>query len=278
MPLVRKGGIIPSSSDEDMASPGTTAMSEDVEEESVSSPQSSPLSEPHSDGEFDEADLVTLDEELEREEEGMSSAINTPDPSVTSQTNSTVSTPQDFSVTEDGDLEEEEDNLTRRQRARMYDQPDESLLELPEMESKKRKYTAEEAALRRSEVSRRREVQRKQKMEQIHRQTINKLLKKQASRKTKKEEAEESAEPPPPPPPPSLLRYRWTKEGTTLSIPQGMSVYQGQSTSYPEARAKCCVPGCGKTRQYRIPKTNQPVCSLEHYQHVMAKGSSTLTL
>ncbi|RKP11601.1 hypothetical protein BJ684DRAFT_12697 [Piptocephalis cylindrospora] len=165
-------------------------------------------------------------------------------------------------------------NLTRRQRARMHDQPDETLLELPEMESKKRKYTAEEAALRRSEVSRRREVQRKQKMEQIHRQTINKLLKKQASRKTKQEEAEESADLPLPPPPPSLLRYQWTKEGTTLSIPEGMTLYKGQVSSYPEERAKCEVPGCTKVHRYRIPKTNQPVCSLEHYRALVKPANS----
>ena len=74
--------------------------------------------------------------------------------------------------------------MTKRQRAKYLDEESEDLLELPvgmiyvvsirqqsanyHLESKKRKLTQEEVTLRRTEVLRKREQQRKQKLEDIH--------------------------------------------------------------------------------------------------------------
>ncbi|KAK9476974.1 hypothetical protein V1514DRAFT_260427, partial [Lipomyces japonicus] len=76
--------------------------------------------------------------------------------------------------------------LTDRQRARLLDQVSTDLQELPEDNSRKKVFTADELALRRTETARRRKNLSEKRREEEKRDTINRLLKKQApKRKTK---------------------------------------------------------------------------------------------
>ncbi|KAJ1657519.1 INO80 complex subunit B, partial [Dispira simplex] len=80
--------------------------------------------------------------------------------------------------------------LTKRQRAKLTGGMEEELLELPQ-ESKRRVMTEDEIALKRSENTRRRKFQTMKKLEQEQMDTINRLLKKQASKRSRKDEMDQ---------------------------------------------------------------------------------------
>ncbi|KAJ1659981.1 INO80 complex subunit B, partial [Dispira simplex] len=80
--------------------------------------------------------------------------------------------------------------LTKRQRAKLTGDMEEELLELPQ-ESKRRVMTEDEIALKRSENTRRRKFQTMKKLEQEQMDTINRLLKKQASKRSRKDEMDQ---------------------------------------------------------------------------------------
>ncbi|KAJ1967628.1 INO80 complex subunit B [Dispira parvispora] len=120
---------------------------------------------------------------------------------------------EDEELAEEGDEEEEEEEeefssdeefygtmqpssqpLTKRQRAKLTGGMEEELLELPQ-ESKRRVMTEEEIALKRSENTRRRKFQTMKKLEQEQMDTINRLLKKQASKRSRKDEVEQDQNP-----------------------------------------------------------------------------------
>ncbi|PVZ98398.1 hypothetical protein BB558_004291 [Smittium angustum] len=83
---------------------------------------------------------------------------------------------------EDGELDTVlSQKMTRRQRARLTNNYEEELMELP-TDSKKQEFTKEELALRRSEYSRRRKFQSMQRAEQLKNETISRLLNKQSSK------------------------------------------------------------------------------------------------
>ncbi|KAI9597500.1 hypothetical protein BDF19DRAFT_420895 [Syncephalis fuscata] len=159
-------------------------------------------------------------------------------------------------------------SMTKRQRAKYLEEDQEDLMELP-VETKKRKLTQEEVALRRTEVLRKREQQRKKKLEDIHRETIDKLLKKPSARKNKKGEDDETGadEDLVDLPIPTQIHYVTNNKGATLSLPPGV-VFPGtsQHTSYPVAIPNCTAPGCHAPRKYKHPKQQWLACSLEHYR------------
>ncbi|KAI8053291.1 hypothetical protein BDF22DRAFT_683733 [Syncephalis plumigaleata] len=159
-------------------------------------------------------------------------------------------------------------SMTKRQRAKYLEEEQNDLMELP-VETKKRKLTQEEVALRRTEVLRKREQQRKKKMEDIHRETIDKLLKKPSARKNKKPDEdelvvdEEAADIPLA----THVHYVANDKGATLSLPVGADFPgAGQHTSYPPSTPNCTAPGCGQPRKYKHPQQQWLACSLEHYR------------
>ncbi|KAG2172458.1 hypothetical protein INT44_006631 [Umbelopsis vinacea] len=125
--------------------------------------------------------------------------------------------------------------LTKRQRAKLNDGAEEDYLELPMDSGKKKHLTVEEQALRRSEVARRRKNQSIQRAEKDKADTINRLLKKQASKSKKAIKDDggdgtdsaigENGRPQPRiPEVPTQIRYVSNKAGSSLSIPSTMDL------------------------------------------------------
>ncbi|CAG8687120.1 6530_t:CDS:2, partial [Scutellospora calospora] len=80
--------------------------------------------------------------------------------------------------------------LTKRQRAKLDENYDLDLLQLPMEPMKKKQLTEEEMLLKKSEIARRRKHQSIQRAEQDKMDTINRLLKKQATKKRSKDQDE----------------------------------------------------------------------------------------
>lgn len=164
-------------------------------------------------------------------------------------------------------------NLTKRQKAKYLDEHEEELLELKE-ESRKKHFTAEELALRRSETARRRKHQSQQKAEKDKLETINRLLKKQANKKSradqKMENNEESGEKVSPP---TEIRYILKPNGeASLSFPEEfvhLIDNLKQTANYPAEKQGCMVEGCGLSKKYCHPDTRKISCSWEHYKQLL---------
>jgi hypothetical protein len=155
-------------------------------------------------------------------------------------------------------------NMTRRQRSRYLEGYDEELHQLEQPTKKTKKV---DDGLRQSEVARKREMQRKQRLEQTQKDTIHKLLNKQASRKTRKEEEMEAlAQQVQIEPVPDKFRYRYTVEGTLLSVPEGKHLTPlGNPVPYPPTTKPTCAI-CSAPSKYTCSKSLRAVCSLSHYK------------
>ncbi|KAJ1797671.1 INO80 complex subunit B [Coemansia sp. RSA 2399] len=202
---------------------------------------------------------------------------------------------------EDGGLElPSQANLTRRQRAKLTRDHDEELLELP-VESKRSKFSAEEAALRKSEHARRRKFQSMQRAEQLKNDTINRLLNKQTSKGRNKvsEDAETRAT--------STdnddddegevsdrIRYtqriikddadnsseRSARIECALSLPKGSTLKaaipcvtsKGFAPKYPPPAPACSVQGCAQKKKYSV--NSHAACSLEHWRILNTAAAS----
>ncbi|KAJ8655941.1 hypothetical protein O0I10_008381 [Lichtheimia ornata] len=195
---------------------------------------------------------------------------------------------------EEEEEEEEEDDegddlevvsnrpLTKRQRAKFNNDGPEEFLELPMDSGKKNILTEEEQALRRSEVARRRKNQSIQRAEKDKEDTINRLLKKQASksRKVIKDDANEEKDNRAPKRvmPPDTIKYVNDAKGSVLMIPSAVAIEQvfghpprKSSSSSSSSRSTCQVDGCNASKKYVASKSGKAVCSLEHYKIVEAK-------
>ncbi|KAI7903094.1 PAPA-1-like conserved region-domain-containing protein [Cokeromyces recurvatus] len=166
--------------------------------------------------------------------------------------------------------------MTKRQKAKANQEIAEEYLELPMDTGKKKQLTEEEEQLRKSEVARRRKNQSIQRAEKDKADTINRLLKKQAS-KSKRiiEDPTEDKETPHEKlkrlEDPNRLRYINTSKGSSLSIPNVFTIEQifGHHPSLPlMSTKKCQVEGCSKDRKYTAKKSGKYACSLEHYKIV----------
>ncbi|KAJ8655943.1 hypothetical protein O0I10_008383 [Lichtheimia ornata] len=198
---------------------------------------------------------------------------------------------QEMEEQQEEDEEEEEDDegddlevvsnrpLTKRQRAKFNNDGPEEFLELPMDSGKKNVLTEEEQALRRSEVARRRKNQSIQRAEKDKEDTINRLLKKQASksRKVIKDDANEEKDNRAPKRvmPPDTIKYVNDAKGSVLMIPSVVAIEQvfghpprKSSSSSPSI---CQVDGCNASKRYVASKSGKAVCSLEHYKVVEAK-------
>ncbi|KAI9483546.1 MAG: PAPA-1-like conserved region-domain-containing protein [Benjaminiella poitrasii] len=169
--------------------------------------------------------------------------------------------------------------MTKRQKAKANQETPEEYLELPMDTGKKKQLTQEEEQLRKSEVARRRKNQSIQRAEKDKADTINRLLKKQASKS--KRIIEDTAEDKETPheklkrlEDPNRLRYVNTSKESTLSIPNVFTVDQifgGHRSSVSLTPKKCQVKGCSKDRKYTTKKSGKYACSLEHYKIVETK-------
>ncbi|USP81227.1 hypothetical protein yc1106_08501 [Curvularia clavata] len=144
----------------------------------------------------------------------------------------------DMGVTPSGDMDEDMDSdeelsrdqtpdvtkMTKRQRALVNDDTDGGLLALSNEAQKKKHLTAEEHAMRRAEMARRRKNLSEKRNEEEKLDTINRLLKKQPPKRGRKavQEATEDAteEPEPEHANPLFVRYIQNANGTQLAVPE----------------------------------------------------------
>ncbi|CAM0136746.1 unnamed protein product [Umbelopsis sp. WA50703] len=170
--------------------------------------------------------------------------------------------------------------LTKRQRAKLNEGGSEDYLELPMDSGKKKHLTAEEQALRRSEVARRRKNQSIQRAEKDKADTINRLLKKQASKSkrvikddggeaTDSTMGENGRQQSRIPDIPTKLRYVSSQSGNVLAIPESIDMKEVITPAKASAlrkAIKCAIKGCGLPKKYLTSKSLTPVCSLDHYR------------
>ncbi|KAL0094650.1 PAPA-1-like conserved region-domain-containing protein [Phycomyces blakesleeanus] len=153
-------------------------------------------------------------------------------------------------------------------------------MELPMDNGKKKTLTEEEEALRKSEVARRRKNQSIQRAEKDKDDTINRLLKKQASKSKRiinddanDENGQSPAERLRRKEDPNRLHYVSNQHGSKLSIPAKFTVdqvFSQGSRSCKKAAVVCQVEGCKNLKKYVAKKSGKAVCSLEHYKVVEA--------
>lgn len=164
--------------------------------------------------------------------------------------------------------------MTKRQRAKMYHEIPEDYLELPMDSGKKKHLTEEEEQLRKSEVARRRKNQSIQRAEKDKADTINRLLKKQASKSKRIIDDTEDKQTPHEKlmklEDPHRIRYVNTVHGSQLNIPYIYSLEQiFGSQHHPRLLKKmhCDIEGCKEYRKYTT-HNGIAVCSLAHYKQV----------
>ncbi|KAG1382588.1 hypothetical protein G6F61_002132 [Rhizopus arrhizus] len=182
-------------------------------------------------------------------------------------------------IGEENEEEEEEEEevfqnkpMTKRQRAKLNREEPEDYLQLPMDTGKKKSLTEEEEQLRKSEVARRRKNQSIQRAEKDKADTINRLLKKQASKaKRAIEDTEETVQKKQSDP--KQLNYVHNLNGSRLSIPSAYTieqVFNNIKRPEPLPTKTCQVEGCSNHRKYTAKKSGKSVCSLEHYKLVEA--------
>ncbi|RKP36411.1 hypothetical protein BJ085DRAFT_22449 [Dimargaris cristalligena] len=160
--------------------------------------------------------------------------------------------------------------MTKRQKAKLSDGPKEELLMLP-AESKKKVMTKEELALKRSENARRRKFQTMKKIEQDQMDTINRLLKKQASKRSRKDDADQVIEAQTAFPQDIRLVVR--PDLSLLAIPMDCIVLSSINLSTrpaPRAVPLCSFKPCTQTKKYTHPNKSFNACSLDHYKMLLA--------
>ncbi|OLL22149.1 INO80 complex subunit 2 [Neolecta irregularis DAH-3] len=174
--------------------------------------------------------------------------------------------------------------MTKRQRAKVEDHGD-TLLELSNAPQTRKTLTAEEQALRRSEIARKRKNHTEQKLEEEKVDTINRLLKKQAvRRKSKKIEEDVGADDDVStagqqlPPRPISTRWIDNKDGTVLGVPDawletrfGEFFASQAKIQPPKPRDRCA--SCGGEGKYRsIAFSGKRACSIQCLKVVEGKG------
>ncbi|KAM3087455.1 hypothetical protein ACMFMG_001542 [Clarireedia jacksonii] len=116
--------------------------------------------------------------------------------------------------------------LTRRQRARFDEDAANYLIALPDEVQTKKHLTAEEHAMRRAEMARRRKNLSEKRNEEEKMETINKLLKKQAPKTNARRRdlagpvADATPEGEPQKPNPLFVRWVSNKEGNRIGVPE----------------------------------------------------------
>ncbi|KJK83349.1 hypothetical protein H634G_01478 [Metarhizium anisopliae BRIP 53293] len=171
------------------------------------------------DAEGEEIEVAGEDEEEEEEEEEDEDEVEEGD--------------EDAEGEEVGNAEAESDGgtregtpdltkMTKRQRARFEEEPQEYMKLSDEVQVKKH-FTAEELSMRRQEMARRRRNLSEKRNEEVKMETINKLLKKQAPKINRKAAAAAARADSPTEelyrPDPTLIRWVNNKNGSRVSVP-----------------------------------------------------------
>lgn len=172
--------------------------------------------------------------------------------------------------------------MTSRQRAKLaqeaayYDEPDPiTFTSIP----KKQPQYSEEELIKRAEKTRRRQLQRDQKLEESKQATIQKLLQKQGARSKKMQSEQQTAS--------NLVqrdaresreeernfvgaRYIDSKDSTVLVVTDE-KMFQQVFGDRPvvQAEQKCSATGCTNPRKYTNSKDHKPVCSLSCYNQLI---------
>ncbi|KAF6821355.1 PAPA-1-like conserved region family protein [Colletotrichum sojae] len=168
------------------------------------------------DAEGEEEDAEGEEEDAEGEEEEIEVADETQGPDAEGE---------EELDSEDGSREGSPDlsKMTRRQRARFEDEPQQYMKLSDEVQAKK-VFTAEELSMRRAEMARRRRNLSEKRNEEVKMETINKLLKKQAPKTKGKGQATGDETPGNDPPKPDVAFVRWvsSKKGSIIAVPDEM--------------------------------------------------------
>ncbi|KAI9884767.1 MAG: hypothetical protein M1823_003441 [Watsoniomyces obsoletus] len=143
--------------------------------------------------------------------------------------------------------------MTKRQRSRLESTMDGDLLALPDEVKAKKILSAEEHAMRRAEMARRRKNLSEKRKEEEKMETINKLLKKQAPKQQRRSRLQEvmgdstphGQEAEPAKPNPGFVRWISNAQGTVLGVPQewldapvGRIFQGGEGISQPKKMAE----------------------------------------
>ncbi|KAJ1985639.1 hypothetical protein H4R33_003867 [Dimargaris cristalligena] len=141
-------------------------------------------------------------------------------------------------------------------------------------ESKKKVMTKEELALKRSENARRRKFQTMKKIEQDQMDTINRLLKKQASKRSRKDDADQDGDEVEAQTAfPQDIRLVVRPDLSLLAIPMDCIVLSSINLSTrpaPRAVPLCSFKPCTQTKKYTHPNKSFNACSLDHYKMLLA--------
>jgi len=157
------------------------------------------------------------DEDAEGEDEEIEVAVDEDE-----ELDSDDETPANGSRASTPDL----NKLTRRQRARFDDAASGYLMALPDEVQVKKHLTAEEHAMRRAEMARRRKNLSEKRNEEEKMETINKLLKKQAPKTNARRRdlngpvVDAIPEGEPQKPNPLFVRWVSTKDGNRIGVPE----------------------------------------------------------
>ncbi|KAF3058804.1 hypothetical protein CFAM422_011971 [Trichoderma lentiforme] len=109
--------------------------------------------------------------------------------------------------------------MTKRQRARFEDIPQE-FMKLPDEIQVKKVFTAEELSMRRQEMARRRRNLSEKRNEEVKMETINKLLKKQAPKINRKAAAADAQDQDSQKANPVFIRWVSNKSGNRVAVPE----------------------------------------------------------
>ncbi|XP_014678392.1 PREDICTED: INO80 complex subunit B-like [Priapulus caudatus] len=144
-------------------------------------------------------------------------------------------------------LDRQEDMLRREQEELLIPIDLEPVVVTPEqLEQRKQK------SLKRKEMA----IEKKEKEKK---NTVNRLLYKQDSKRGGRGKASSKTT--------SLVSYRKTLDGITLSFPAGMEFpLRAQRTTPPPPARVCGVDGCENVRKYSCPRTGMSLCSLQCYK------------
>ncbi|CAG8669982.1 2046_t:CDS:2 [Acaulospora morrowiae] len=239
----------------------------DVEAEEMDDGEATPVD----DDEFDEEEESEEEEEQSDYEEAQSRKSR----SRTTQNN--PSKPKQVSSVAESSPTPENRVLTKRQRAKLNENYEQDLLQLPMEPMRKKQLTEEEIQLKKSEIARRRKNQSIQRAEQDKMDTINRLLKKQASKKRLKDQDDNdvvqnnddgsSANIP------NVFHYVTNQEGCSLSVPRGVNIpiEFSKGPKYPPPVPICSFSGCQLPKKYRSTKTFEFACSMEHLRKIDAQ-------
>eukprot|EP00474_Spongospora_subterranea_P009561 CRZ10019.1 hypothetical protein [Spongospora subterranea] len=178
-----------------------------------------------------------------------------------------------------------EDRLTNRQRSMRF--ADEAEDEEENEDDVDAPVFTEEAALRKSELQRRRKLAMDRVEEEAKQETIERLLKKTSVRKQRsdrnkrnrdggfvKKSAEERRQEESQIPHPGIYRFRMFSvdnhhSQSLLTIPLGYK-FPAEEAAPPRQRPKCSVETCSQPRRYTCSSNMLPVCSLSCYQRIRA--------